>query len=88
MKHLKEPQEKIQGEMFHDESVGWWASRLSPNALSALQNGWHGVFRRSLLRLMPAERLGEHFHSRLGRPTKELYSMAGLMLIAEFRNLT
>ena len=88
MKHLKEPQEKIQGEMFHDESLGWWASRLSPNALRALQSGWHGVFRRSLLKLMPAERLGEHFHERLGRPTKELYSMAGLMLIAEFRNLT
>lgn len=88
MKNLKRPHDALQAEMFPDESLGWWASRLSPNALRVLQEGWQGVFRRILLKLMPAERLGEHFHDRLGRPTKELYSMAGLMLIAEFRNLT
>jgi hypothetical protein len=37
---------------------------------------------------MPAERLAKHFDPLLGRPTKELYSMAGLIFVMEFRNWT
>jgi hypothetical protein len=47
-----------------------------------------GVMRRSILKLLPAEKLGERFHEFLGRPSKELYAMCGLMLLAEFRDLT
>jgi hypothetical protein len=46
------------------------------------------MFRRSLLHLMPATALGKHFDDSIGRPSKELYAMAGLILIAEFRNYT
>jgi hypothetical protein len=46
------------------------------------------MFRRSVLKLLPAQKLGENFSADKGRPSKELYSMAGLMLIADFRNLT
>lgn len=88
MKTIKEPESKLQPRLFSDENLGWWVSRLSPNALNNLERGWQGVFRRSILQLMPAEQLGEHFSDTAGRPTKELYSMAGLMLIAEFKNLT
>jgi len=45
--------------------------------LARLQTGWHGIFRRSLLAVMPAEELAQDFSSDKGRPTKELYSMAG-----------
>lgn len=51
--------------------------------LARLHNGWQGIFRRSLLAAMPAEELAEDFSPDKGRPTKELYSMAGLVLIAE-----
>jgi len=37
---------------------------------------------------MPAGKLAEHFDPQMGRPTKELYSMAGLLFIMEFRNWT
>lgn len=37
---------------------------------------------------MPAGKLAEHFDPEMGRPTKELYSMAGLLFIMEFRNWT
>jgi hypothetical protein len=37
---------------------------------------------------MPAGKQAEHFDPTMGRPTKELYSMAGLLFIMEFRNLT
>ena len=41
-----------------------------------------------ILKLLPAKALGEHFHPEMGRPTKELYSMAGLLFIMEFRDWT
>jgi hypothetical protein len=88
MKTIKRPDNQYQPQLFDDEEYNWWATKLSPNALSALENGWEGVFRRSILKLMPAEQLGTHFSEKIGRPTKELYAMAGLMLIAEFRDLT
>jgi|GEM_PF-6603966 len=37
---------------------------------------------------MPAGKLAEHFDPQMGRPTKERYSMAGLLCIMEFRNWT
>ncbi len=47
-----------------------------------------GVFRHVILELMPVNALREHFHPSLGRPTRELYSMAGLILLREFSNGT
>lgn len=37
---------------------------------------------------MPVDALAAHFHEVMGRPTKELYSVAGLLLIKEFMNWT
>ena len=37
---------------------------------------------------MPVDALGEHFDPALGRPSKELYSVAGLLLIKEFMDWT
>ena len=53
-----------------------------------LEDRWPGVFRHVILRLMPVETLRQHFHPRLGRPTQELYSMAGLILLMEFHDWT
>jgi hypothetical protein len=59
---------------------------FSPLAYKTIQRGWQGLFRHAILELLPAEILGEEFHPEVGRPTKELYSMAGLLFIAEFQN--
>lgn len=62
--------------------------RLSPVATRRLKSSWHFLFRCVILDLMPAESLAMHFHPVNGRPTKELYSIAGLVLIKEFMNWT
>lgn len=49
-----------------------------------IENGWQGVFRHALLEVMPVADLARHFSDALGAPTKELYSMAGLVFLADF----
>jgi len=61
---------------------------LTPKARRRLLDGWPGVFRYVLLELMPAGALAEHFDPTMGRPSKELYSMAGLIFLAEYFNWT
>ena len=61
---------------------------LTPKARRRLLDSWPGVFRHVLLELMPAEALAEHFDAAMGRPSKELYSMAGLIFLAEYFDWT
>jgi len=61
---------------------------LTERTRRALLEDWPGVFRHVLLELMPVDVLGGGFDPCLGRPTKELYSMAGLLVIKEFMNWT
>ncbi len=51
-------------------------------------SGWQGVFRHVLLEVMPVGELAQHFSRELGAPTKELYSMASLVFLADFFNWT
>ena len=46
------------------------------------------MFRSAILNRLPAKKRVDHFHPEMGRPTKELYSMAGLLFIMEFRDWT
>ncbi|MFO7900703.1 MAG: hypothetical protein R6V58_16785 [Planctomycetota bacterium] len=57
---------------------------LSPVACRRICNGWQGVFRHAILELMPVDALAGEFSPDMGTPTKELYSMAGLLLIKAF----
>lgn len=63
-------------------------SLFSPMIVKRLQTGWAGVFRTQLLHLMPIGKLAKHFNPRIGQPTKELYGMAGVLLLKEFFNFT
>lgn len=65
-----------------------WEQVLAPGTYEKLKRDWPGVFREVILHLMPVELVAEHFDPKMGRPTKELYSMAGLLLIAEFHDWT
>ena len=53
-----------------------------------ISSGWQGVFRHVLLKLMPVGELAQHFSRELGSPTKELYSMAGLVFVTDFFDWT
>jgi hypothetical protein len=57
---------------------------IPPAGRKIIGNGWQGVFRHVLLEVMPVGELAQHFHDSLGAPTKELYSMAGLVFLADF----
>lgn len=61
---------------------------LTDRTRQHLLESWPGVFRHVILELLPADVISEHFDPTMGRPTKELYSMAGLLLIQEFMNWT
>ena len=47
-------------------------------------NGWQGVFRTVVLELLPVRELARQFSEGMGCPTKELYSMAGLVFLVDF----
>lgn len=80
MRHIVNPQ---QGRLFDP-----FDGMIPPLGWDRMRNGWQGVFRTTLLELMPARRLAEHFSPTFGRPTKELYSVAGLLFLQEFQNWT
>ena len=61
---------------------------LNERARQRLLDDWPGIFRHVVLELMPVTELGSHLHASLGRPSKELYSMAGLILMMEMKNWT
>jgi hypothetical protein len=57
---------------------------IPPAGRRIIGSGWQGVIRHLLLELMPVGELARHFSRELGAPTKELYSMAGLVFLADF----
>lgn len=61
---------------------------LTEKTRQRLLDNWPGVFRHVILELMPVDVISGHFNPVLGRPTKELYSMAGLILLMEMMDWT
>ena len=61
---------------------------IPPAGQRIISSGWQGVFRHVILETMPVNELGQHFSATLGAPTKELYSMAGLVFLADFFDWT
>ena len=57
---------------------------IPPSGQRIIADGWQGVFRHVVLEVMPVGELAENFSQKLGAPTKELYSMAGLVFLADF----
>ena len=80
MRYMEDPAQK--------KLIDFYKGILSPSGFERLQNGWEHLFQKAILRLMPVKELGTHFDPVIGRPTKELYSMAGLILIMEFEDWT
>jgi Transposase DDE domain len=80
MRHTVDPR---QGRLFDPfEGV------IPPLGRKRIVEGWQGIFRHVLLELMPARQLGERFAPVFGRPTKELFSVAGLLFLQELNGWT
>ena len=80
MRHASDPRQKP---LFDTAE-----SMFSPAAIRYMRGDWPGLFREQILHLMPVVKIAENFHPTLGCPTKELYSMAGVIFLKEFFNLT
>ena len=50
--------------------------------------GWQSLFRESVLELMPVEKISKDMSDEAGRPSAELHSMIGLLLIRDFQGWT
>jgi hypothetical protein len=61
---------------------------IPPTGRRIIAEGWQGVVRHVLLELMPVNQLAQHFSPDCGAPTKELYSMAALVFLADFHGWT
>jgi hypothetical protein len=57
---------------------------IPPVGRRIIADGWQGVFRHVILEVMPVAGLSSHFSDSMGAPTKELFSMAGLVFLADF----
>ncbi|MFG0261947.1 MAG: hypothetical protein ACF788_06120 [Novipirellula sp. JB048] len=53
-----------------------------------IADGWQGMFGDIILKLMPVAKFGEKFCDDNGRPTAELDSMIGLLIIRQFQGWT
>ena len=61
---------------------------LGPKRRKLLDKSWSGLFQQQILPALPVEALRKHYHDWNGRPTKELYSMIGLMILQQMHDLT
>lgn len=61
---------------------------LGPKRRKLLDKSWSGLFQQKILPTLPVEALRNHYDDWNGRPTKELYSMIGLMILQQMQDLT
>jgi len=61
---------------------------ITPKRRQMLDDGWPGLFREHILPSIPVDKVGKHFNATFGRPTKELYSMLGALILQQAFDLT
>ena len=71
-----------QGELFDP-----W-SHLSPKRRELLDKSWAGLFRAHLLCELPVAEIASSFAENFGRPTKELHTALGVMVLQQSLDLT
>jgi hypothetical protein len=61
---------------------------LGPKRRELLDTSWAKLFRDEVLPNLPIDILISAYHDSLGRPSKELYAMLGVMLLQQMEDLT
>jgi len=63
-------------------------SFLSPKRRELLDNSWAGLFKKDLLCELPVSKVAPFFNDGFGRPTKEMYTVLGALLLQQTHDLT
>ena len=63
-------------------------SDLGDKRRRLLERSWAGVFRDYLLVELPVDELCRHFDDRLGRPSKDLHVVIGVLLLQQLHDLS
>ena len=61
---------------------------LSPKRRKLLNQSWAGLFREQLLCELPVNEFASNFKEDFGRPTKELHTALGVLLIQQTQDMT
>jgi hypothetical protein len=61
---------------------------LGPKRRKLLEKSWSGVFRKYLLENLPVNRVARHFDEVMGRPSKELYTAIGSLILQQLHDLS
>ena len=61
---------------------------LGPKRRKLLDTSWSGVFRKYLLEKLPVEKVAKHFDEGMGRPSKELYTAIGALILQQLHDLS
>jgi hypothetical protein len=61
---------------------------LTPKRRHMLDANWPGLFREHILPSIPVHKVAKYFNETFGRPTKELYAMAGALVLQQTLDLT
>jgi hypothetical protein len=63
-------------------------SFVSPKRRELLEQSWAGLFQKELLRELPVNKVASFFTDGFGRPTKEMYTVLGALLLQQAHDLT
>lgn len=61
---------------------------VGPKRKSRMEDSWAGFFRQYILDKLPVDKLAAVFTEGIGRPTKELHSILGILFLQQMNDLT
>jgi hypothetical protein len=61
---------------------------LGPKRRRLMESSWAKLFRDHVLSALPVDKIFKNYHWAMGRPTKELYAMLGVMILQQMHDLT
>ena len=61
---------------------------LGPKRKRLMDTSWARLFRDQILSELPVDKVFKNYHWFMGRPTKELYAMLGVMILQQMHDLT
>lgn len=61
---------------------------LGPKRKKLIDTSWAKLFRDHILLSLPVDKVFKNYHWAMGRPTKELYAMLGVMILQQMHDLT
>lgn len=70
------------------EDMEPWQGYLSKEKIELLKKSWAGAFRKDVLPNLPVEKLSQYYSKKTGRPTKDLLTAMGAVVLQQIFDLT